>query len=364
MSGVEIEGLARHIKTLSEGEFLMDIEKYKKMEAVGKPFSELCLNTRTDELVVLVSVHDGDIYIKSLKDDSYSVLKESSASDLVVLEQYSLGEVFRALDGSLYEVHSKYYKDKEVESAEDIVYVLHEIGKVNYEDIKVIRKRKDELIAEDFIEYKIPNEDEVFKLMTVQETLNEIRNWAFLRNLQTADPQSQVLKLLEEAGEIVEGIEGYDMDEILDGIGDMVVVLTVLSTQVEDVNVFNTISIEVDISEIFGYDGDREEINTLMLSMLKRLGELASSVARGKVENYEEDVAKILRVLSAVSHEYVQPYYDSVAEDEERESLYAKFGDNLPSMLGVAIKLAYNEIKNRKGKMINGVFVKEDDLKG
>jgi hypothetical protein len=31
--------------------------------------------------------------------------------------------------------------------------------------------------------------------------------------------------------------------------------------------------------------------------------------------------------------------------------------------LEVCLELAWNEIKNRKGKMVDGVFVKEEDLK-
>lgn len=94
-----------------------------------------------------------------------------------------------------------------------------------------------------------------------------IEKWAIDRNLHTADPNKQALKLGEEFGELCEGLAKGNIDLTKDAIGDMYVVLTILSMQ---------------------------------------LG-----------VNIEE-----------------------------------------------CIEQAYDEIKDRKGKMIDGVFVKEEDLKG
>ena len=92
-----------------------------------------------------------------------------------------------------------------------------------------------------------------------------IKLWARERNLDTADPYKQFLKLSEEVGELAEGMAKSNDDVIVDSIGDIYVVLEVLSLQ---------------------------------------LG---------------------LSLLDCVEH-------------------------------------SYNEIKDRKGKMVNGVFVKESDL--
>ena len=93
-----------------------------------------------------------------------------------------------------------------------------------------------------------------------------IRQWAADRNLiEGATPQMQFMKLIEEVGELAEGIAKSRKDAVLDGIGDAVVVLTILAAQ------------------------------------------------------------------HGVDIEY-------------------------------CIDLAYNEIKDRKGKMVNGAFVKEADL--
>ena len=59
---------------------------------------------------------------------------------------------------------------------------------------------------------------------------NCIREWADERGLyEKGDPKTQYIKLMEEAGEVGRAILKEDTDEIIDGIGDMVVVLTNLA---------------------------------------------------------------------------------------------------------------------------------------
>lgn len=61
----------------------------------------------------------------------------------------------------------------------------------------------------------------------------KIRKWAQDRNLlnydEGAHPRAQMLKGMEEFGEIAAAIARNDRDAIADGIGDMVVVLTILA---------------------------------------------------------------------------------------------------------------------------------------
>ena len=57
-----------------------------------------------------------------------------------------------------------------------------------------------------------------------------IRKWASERGLyKKGDPKTQTLKLMEEAGEICRAVLKKDEPEIIDGIGDCVVVLTNLA---------------------------------------------------------------------------------------------------------------------------------------
>ena len=94
---------------------------------------------------------------------------------------------------------------------------------------------------------------------------DKIEQWAIDRGLHTADPSKQMLKLMEEVGELAEGLAKDNPDAVQDAIGDAYVVLTILSMQ-----------LGMDIRQ--------------------------------------------------------------------------------------CVKMAYNEIKDRKGRMVNGVFVKESDL--
>ena len=61
-----------------------------------------------------------------------------------------------------------------------------------------------------------------------------IRDWAEERGLyDNGDPKTQTLKLMEEAGEICRAVLKKDGPEIVDGIGDCVVVLTNLAELLE-----------------------------------------------------------------------------------------------------------------------------------
>jgi NTP pyrophosphatase (non-canonical NTP hydrolase) len=60
----------------------------------------------------------------------------------------------------------------------------------------------------------------------------DIRTWAANRNLiHGSDPKSQMLKLAEEMGELAGALARGKETEADDAIGDMVVVLTILSSQ-------------------------------------------------------------------------------------------------------------------------------------
>ena len=58
-----------------------------------------------------------------------------------------------------------------------------------------------------------------------------IEKWAIDRKLDTADPHKQMLKLGEEFGELCSAMARGDERKTIDAIGDMYVVLTILSMQ-------------------------------------------------------------------------------------------------------------------------------------
>ena len=63
-----------------------------------------------------------------------------------------------------------------------------------------------------------------------QSQFDLIRAWANERGLYAkGDTKTQALKLMEEAGEICRAVLKNDHDQVIDGIGDCVVVLTNLA---------------------------------------------------------------------------------------------------------------------------------------
>ena len=62
-------------------------------------------------------------------------------------------------------------------------------------------------------------------------TTDKIREWSIARNLHIAEPHKQALKLGEEFGELFEGLAKGNEELTKDAIGDMYVVMTILSQQ-------------------------------------------------------------------------------------------------------------------------------------
>lgn len=64
------------------------------------------------------------------------------------------------------------------------------------------------------------------------DLFDKIRAWADTRGILAPEGVNrQVVKLLEELGETVKAIIQDDKPEIIDGLGDVVVVLTILAKQ-------------------------------------------------------------------------------------------------------------------------------------
>lgn len=66
----------------------------------------------------------------------------------------------------------------------------------------------------------------------MQELTAQIKDWAIERKLHDADPHKQILKLGEEFGELCQALaKNRKPAAIKDAIGDMYVVLAILSMQ-------------------------------------------------------------------------------------------------------------------------------------
>lgn len=66
----------------------------------------------------------------------------------------------------------------------------------------------------------------------MQKLTMQIKDWAIARKLHDADSDKQVLKLGEEFGELCQALaKDRHISQVKDAIGDMYVVLTILSMQ-------------------------------------------------------------------------------------------------------------------------------------
>lgn len=76
----------------------------------------------------------------------------------------------------------------------------------------------------------------VFVVMPKVEEVNlfqKITEWAEARNIiKGATVKDQLIKLMEETGELAKGVVRNDKDVIKDSIGDSIVVLTIMAAQV------------------------------------------------------------------------------------------------------------------------------------
>lgn len=195
--------------------------------------------------------------------------------------------------------------------------------------------------------------------------------WAVKRNITSGlSMHSQFVKLTEEAKEIAEGakelytaLKDNDKEKlkkacnmIKDGIGDTVVVASILAKQYQ---LKDAIGSELVSSKFFALaKTEKDPIVTSMLSgqidtdanhayfiatpmnmltsnLLINLGAVASDVARGR------NPVGSLKLLCA------------------NIEVIASF---LQFNLAECLEMAWNEIKDRKGLVVNGVFIKESDL--
>lgn len=162
-----------------------------------------------------------------------------------------------------------------------------------------------------------PNES----LVDLDQLTRKVRMWAEERNiLLGCTPLDQSMKLFSEFGELADNVgKGRDTK---DDIGDVLVVTIIMSTQMN----FDIIP-EYSAITITGLDQFTDKQLALSLNMA-----LCSFVMM-------PDNESILQVLSMLS------------------MLAVIKGSTLAECLGVA----YNDIKDRKGRMENGVFIKEGD---
>lgn len=86
----------------------------------------------------------------------------------------------------------------------------------------------------------------------MNELVELVEQWAKNKGLDKADPSKQMLKVVEETGEVAAALARNDQDDLRDGIGDVVVTLIILALQ-SDMDIYECLNIAYD--EIKGRTG-------------------------------------------------------------------------------------------------------------
>lgn len=175
--------------------------------------------------------------------------------------------------------------------------------------------------------------------MEAMESMSEyyqrlVRQWAVDRNLiEGSTPEAQCVKLIEEYGELARGIAKKDEALIKDSIGDTLVVCIILAAQLGS----DSFSIDKLIFE-------RSEVNNnnvrekLVMNGATELGAISYFI---NVTNRDTDrcignIYALCDTLADIAYSYKWSLVD-------------------------CLEAAYNEIKDRKGRLVDGIWIKEGD---
>lgn len=163
----------------------------------------------------------------------------------------------------------------------------------------------------------------------MEELIRKVERWAEVRKLDTADPKGQALKVVEEFTEMLIAQETKDVAGIIDGVGDTYVTIIILAKQ---------LGIEIiDIKREKRYALFNSQGQPLLIGIYNAINKLTTGVAKSDKEQVTWASADILYLA------------DKAAEEINLSPSYC-------------LSVAYNEIKDRKGMLVNGVFVKQEDL--
>lgn len=155
----------------------------------------------------------------------------------------------------------------------------------------------------------------------MNELIAKIEQWAEDRNIiKGSKPIDQAMKLFSEFGELADNVgKGCDCR---DDIGDVFVVLTIINKQYGK-------SLHLEDRLVCTHDGLKECVMWLGYSLADEITDTCHG------DKYD--------------------CYDSL-------SILNKIAELTGTTLKECVKIAYNDIKDRKGLMHNGVFIKESDL--
>lgn len=161
----------------------------------------------------------------------------------------------------------------------------------------------------------------------MEKMIKVVEDWARVRKLHNADPKAQALKVVEEFTEMMTSVRRVD---VVDGIGDTYVTLIILCQQL-GIPTFPQARLTELAVKSTSEHAKNDQVALMAMNML------ATSVSKGDQDKIQSAIIAIKTIAD-------------LAADEVGATPYE------------CLSIAYNEIKDRKGMLIDGTFVKYDDL--
>lgn len=165
----------------------------------------------------------------------------------------------------------------------------------------------------------------------VSELLTNTKNWFIVRGIKHGDTNKQGLKLIEETGELVAGYLKDKEDLVKDSIGDVAVVVVGYSMMV------GVKPEQVFFESKSDYIPDFGGVTALIWMITDSAFQAKISQDLGLEISLKGNLQNIICYLDLICKELGYDFTE-------------------------CFEGAYNEIKDRKGRWVNGSFVKEEDL--
>lgn len=166
----------------------------------------------------------------------------------------------------------------------------------------------------------------------MKELIEKIEGWGKDRGLdKKATVEAQMIKTAEEIAELINGISKNNLDVIKDSIGDVYVTLVI----------GNMVNCKFDMSKIYDlckHKFDRIPKGRISYDKTRQIILLADKIGWILRLSYEREIL------------------------EGTQYLLLRLADTYDLDFVECVESAYNEIKDRKGRVVGGTFVKESDL--
>nr|DAK60769.1 MAG TPA: NTP-PPase-like protein [Caudoviricetes sp.] len=171
--------------------------------------------------------------------------------------------------------------------------------------------------------------------LTIQELVPLIQEWAKEREIyEQLTPFDELLKTHEEVGELIKACYDNDKPAIQDAIGDVIVTL-INYCYMERIDVLEQ------INDVLNFERKRADSKVVLaLNIQDSLNRLMCANFRLIGIGGETPFLYFYEIITIIG------YLDDIA-----------FLEN--TTLEECLNIAYNEIKNRKGRIINRKFIKD-----